>query len=462
LAKLARHVARLARSLDFEVRPDARFIKDAIERGLRGRLAHEDSEAKRAVVIGDSLWLAGVLGLKNTRLLHLPYPEFTIENLALLSDEHDFVIADRLLHRCESLTDAAGETVRVLRPGGWFVHTASALDFALMTPVSPGRLSAGRLRSLFPHAQLGFAETAGTWRASWIVGRKAENTPALTPTMVTRTARRRHYSFNPRHARFAVATMARNEAPYLLEWIAYYRLLGFGQITIYDNNSNDGSGRILEALSAAGIVNAVRWKDRDRKQAKAYEHAARRLRRFVEWCLFIDMDEFLVLDPSLGLDDLVPKDPGFGAVVIGWRVFGSAGKRNREVGLTIERFTKAQRHDSGVVKSFVRVRDLHRMTVHTPKGLTIADVDGRPARIVNSNAILDATSGRIRLNHYMVRSWEEFECKRARGRGSEPGQSFHSSKFERAGPGEVELGEILRWAPAVREEVARLRKIVER
>ena len=152
MARLGRHVARLARSLDFEIRPDARFINDAIERGLRGRLAHEDSEAKRAVVIGDSLWLAAVLGLKATRLLHLPCPDFTIENLALLSDEHDFVIADRLLHRCESLAHAASETVRVLRPGGWFVHSASALDFALMTPVGRGLLSASGLRSLFPEA----------------------------------------------------------------------------------------------------------------------------------------------------------------------------------------------------------------------------------------------------------------------------------------------------------------------
>ena len=462
MARFGKHVARLARSLDFEIRPNARFIKDAIERELRGRLAHEDSEAKRAVVMGGSLWLAELLGLKATRLLHLRDPEFTIENLALLSDEYDFVIADRLLHRCESLADAAHETIRVLRPGGYFVHTASVLDFALGMPAKRSQLSADGLRSLFRRAAEGPAETGGNWASAWIIGRKAADAPALAPTVATRVAKRRRYRFKPRRARFGVATMARNEGPYLLEWIAYYRVLGFGQITIYDNSSNDASGRMLEALSAAGIINAVLWKDRPRKQAKAYEHAGRRLRRFVEWCLFIDMDEFLVLDPSLTLDDLVPKDPDIASVLICWRVFGSAGKRNRETGLTIERFTKAGQRDSQVVKSLVRLRDLQQMTVHVPRGLTMADVDGRPARVANSNALLDPTSGRIRLNHYVNRSWEEFECKRARGRGSEPGQFFRKSKFDESDAGEIELTDILRWAPAVRAEVARLRKIVER
>jgi len=461
-AKLGRHVARLARSLDLEFRPNARFIRDAIERDLRDRLAHEDSGDKRAVVVGGSLWLAQLLGLKATRLLQLPWPDFTIENLALLSDEYDFVIADRLLHRCERLEDAAHETLRVLRPGGWFVHTASVLDVALGMPARRSQLGADGLRSLFRDAADGATETGGARASAWIVGRKGENAPEMAPTVATRVARRRRYRLKPRPAKFGVAAIARNEAPYLLEWIAYHRLLGFGQITIYDNNSNDASARMLAALSKAGIINAVFWKDRKRKQARAYEHAGRKLRRFVEWCLFIDLDEFLVVDPSLDLDDLVPKDPNVGTVLICWRVFGSAGMRNRETGLTIERFTRAARKDSGVVKSLVRLRDLRRMTVHMPKGIAMADVDGRPARVVNSNAILDPTSGRIRLNHYQYRSWEEFECKRARGRAVEPGQFIPKSTFDRASPGEIELTEILRWAPALRAEVARLRKIVER
>ena len=81
-------------------------------------------------------------------------------------------------------------------------------------------------------------------------------------------------------------------------------LLGFGQITIYDNQSNDASERILKPLARAGIINAKFWTDRPTKQRRAYTNAIRKLRPFVEWCLFADFDEFLILDPGLSRGDL--------------------------------------------------------------------------------------------------------------------------------------------------------------
>lgn len=471
--------ARLRQSLDFEVRPNFGFIRSAIERALRGRLAHEDLETKSAVVIGDSLWLAGLLGLKKARLLHLRYPDFTIENLALLSDEYDFVIADRVLHRCDNPTDAGRETMRVLRPGGWFVHTASILDFAPASPVNRRMLGPCGLRALFPYTVgahaggWGYPFTAkvprppdnpADWAAvSWIVGQKASNAPAITPSLETRVARRPWYRFRPRHAKFAVTAMLRNEAPYLLEWIAYYRVLGFGQITLYDNSSNDASTRIIAPLSQAGIINAVFWPDRNKKQTRAYNHAARRLRPFVEWCLFADLDEFLVLEPGQSLDDLVSKEPDVSAIAIAWRFFGSAGKRNREVGLTIERFIKAAPENSQVAKTLVRLRDLRSMSVHLPRLIDgrVTDVKGRTVENLRATSIPHATSGPPRINHYRSRSWEEFECKRARGFGAAPGQFTAQSTFDRGGAGEVVVTDTLRLAPAVQEEMERLRKIVE-
>src|SRR5262249_6990997 len=155
--------------------------------------------------------------------------------------------------------------------------------------------------------------------------RKAANSAELAPTAATRTARRRWYAFKPRPARFGVVAIVRNEAPYLLEWIAHYRGLGFREVTILDKQSNYGSPGILAPLARAGIINAKYWADRDKKQIRAYGNAVRSLRPMVEWCLFVDLDEFLVLDPGLTLNDLVPADPGISAVGIPWRIFGSGG-----------------------------------------------------------------------------------------------------------------------------------------
>ena len=463
MVKPARLRARIAQTLDIEFRPDFSFIGSALQHALQGRLADEDSESKKAVVVGQSLWLAEVLGLKTTRILHLPYPDFTIENLALLSDEYDFVIADRVLYRCQSAGDAARETVRVLRPGGWFVHTASLLDFRSMPSVSWSMLGPRRLRALFPHTA---NASAGSWHTlvSWIVAQKATDAPAIAPSVATRVARRPFYGFRPRPAKFGVMTMVRNEAPYLLEWIAHYRVLGFSQITIYDNCSNDASAEILLPLSRAGIINACHWRDRPTfKQTRAYRDALRRLRPFVEWCLFIDLDEFLVLDPGLSLDDLASKAPDVSGVGIQWRQYGSAGQRNRETGLTIERFRMTQPRNRRVLKSLVRLRDVERMGIHTPKQIKgrVIDVAGRTIEDLLVNALPWVADGPARLNHYYNRSWEEFECKRARGRGAVTGEFRDAKTFDRYGPGKVELLDTLRYAPAVKEEIARLRKIVD-
>jgi SAM-dependent methyltransferase len=463
LIKPDRLRARIIQALDFEFRPDFRFIGSALRRALQNRLAGEDSDSKKAVVVGESLWLAHVLGLKKTRILHLPYPDFTIENLALLSNEYDFVIADRVLHRCQSAEDAARETMRVLRPGGWFVHTASILDIRSMSPVNRLTLAPRGLSTLFPYT---VNAAAGSWRTavSWIAGQKAENAPNITPSVATRVARRSFYRFRPQPAKFGVMTMIRNEAPYLLEWIAHYRALGFGQITIYDNGSNDDSPRMLLALSKAGIINGQFWRDRPRsKQSKAYTHALRRLWPFVEWCLFIDLDEFLVLDPGLSLDDLLPTDPEVSGIGIQWRTYGSAGLRNRETGLTIERFRMARSQNSRILKSLVRVRDVEFMGVHTPKRVRgrMTDIAGRTVDNLQTHALPWIAQGPARINHYYIRSWEEFECKRARGRGAVTGQFRPVGTFDGTGPGEVELLDALRYAPAVKAEVARLRKIVD-
>ena len=456
---------RLRGGLEFEFKPEIGFLRSRLAPHLRDSFASEDSDDKAAIVIAGSEWLARLLGLQKTRLLVLDYPDFTLENLALLSDEYDFVIADRALHRCDNLDDAARETLRVLRPGGRFVFTACGLDLASEAPFDSRRLGAAGLRRLFA---AGATDSTGSWGGtagcsvlSWIVGRKPAAAPTPTPTVATRKAKRRHYRFAPRPAKFGVVAMMRNEAPYLLEWIAHYRQLGFQQITIYDNESNDASARILAPLARAGIINAVFWPDRHAKQRRAYSRAARKLKPFVEWCLFADLDEFLVLDPGCTLDSLVPQDPAITAIGIPWRMYGSGGARNRTTGLTIERFTRGAAANDPHVKCLVRLQALRIMGIHLPAEFSgrLVDIAGAPIPPSSIGMLERPAAGIARINHYFTRSWEEFECKRARGRGAVQGQFRSAEAFALGNPDEAELREALPLVAAVRREVAELRKL---
>lgn len=458
MARFRKLRSRLAERFAFELRPEFGFIRAASARALKNRLSAEDAENKKAVIIGGSLWLARALGLIRTNLLVLDYPDFTLENLALLSDEYDFVVADRALHRCDNLDDAGHETMRVLRPGGCFVHTTCRFDFASGSPADTRRFARSRLARAFPGSTL--VSTGGGPVVGWIIGRKAAGSVELAPTATTRVARRRHYAFKPRPAKFGVTAIARNEAPYLLQWIAHYRVLGFGQITIYDNESNDGSSRILGPLARAGIINAVYWRDRAKKQVRAYDNAIGRLRPFVQWCLFADLDEFLVLDPGLTLDGILPTDPAISAIGIPWRIFGSGGQRNRGTDLVIERFTRAAPTFHRLVKSLVRLCDTDTMGIHIPKKTAgrVTDLAGLPLDLATPRTAPSAA----RLYHYFNRSWEEFVSKRLRGDIALVGKTYAPSDFDRYGAGEVELRDAWELAPAVRQEVSRLRAILGR
>jgi Glycosyl transferase family 2 len=51
----------------------------------------------------------------------------------------------------------------------------------------------------------------------------------------------------------AICLIVKNEAPYLLEWIAYHRVIGVDRFLIYNNDSTDETSSILEHLDRAGI-----------------------------------------------------------------------------------------------------------------------------------------------------------------------------------------------------------------
>lgn len=68
------------------------------------------------------------------------------------------------------------------------------------------------------------------------------------------------------------------------------------------------------------------------------------------------------------------------------------------------------------------------------------------------------------ISHYACRSLEEFECKRARGRGAvapnAPDEIRPASAFERMDRNAIQSDHMQELVPAVQEEVERLRAIV--
>lgn len=141
-------------------------------------------------------------------------------------------------------------------------------------------------------------------------------------------------------------TTVKDEAPYLVEWIAYQKLLGFDTVIVASNDSTDGTLEILERLEAAGWCTAVHFNRADHKGSPqlAGLELVSRLPDLSQPALVLvsDVDEFLQVNVGDGtLDALIEASPEFDMMLVRWRVFGSSGQTHFSESLTTGRFLAA-------------------------------------------------------------------------------------------------------------------------
>lgn len=243
--------------------------------------------------------------------------------------------------------------------------------------------------------------------------------------------------------RFGLVASVCNEAPYLIEWIAHHRALGFDPVVIFHNGCVDGTDTLLATLAATGAVHA-RANDPggfgDRLDSLSPIHRA--LRRAAadpalaacDYVLVCDIDEFLVLpqdgDPSALVTRLGQPD----ILSLPWRVFGSTGALDFDPAPVATRCPNAARPDDPgpkirpywQIKSLFRPGAVASWRQHAPvarASRTWLSADGRvlPDALQGSHLLPnpDFTAGS--LHHYHVKSQAEFFVKLLRGYGDQPG-----------------------------------------
>jgi glycosyltransferase involved in cell wall biosynthesis len=259
--------------------------------------------------------------------------------------------------------------------------------------------------------------------------------------------------------RAAICAIVKNEGPYLREWVAYHRIIGFDDILVYDHNSTDESGEVLAALEREGMVQSIPWSvpPKRKPQWLAYEDGLERLRDVADWIAFIDLDEFIVMPGHDDIQEFLAEYGSLDAIAMNWKLFGTSGREVREPGLVIERFTRCAMPDfygNLAVKTLARPEAILVPRVHTCKfreGVRYQTVTGEDAtRGVTTEVSHDV----IRVNHYFTRSRAEWRRKVAKGRGAKP--PGHPKKhrteddFIRSNRNEDRETDILRYVPQVK------------
>jgi Glycosyltransferase family 92 len=127
----------------------------------------------------------------------------------------------------------------------------------------------------------------------------------------------------------SVLAMFQDEAPYLKEWIEYYRLLGVDHFYLYNHSSADNYMEILRPYINDGIVELTEWlrpTDHiwEQYQLDAYNDCLAHCKNQTNWLAIIDIDEYIVPRYTNSLKEfLIPYNQmrGIGGVLINWQMF---------------------------------------------------------------------------------------------------------------------------------------------
>ncbi|OUS33904.1 hypothetical protein A9Q94_17800 [Rhodobacterales bacterium 56_14_T64] len=234
-----------------------------------------------------------------------------------------------------------------------------------------------------------------------------------------------------------VVTTMKNEGPFMLEWIAYNRSIGFTDFLIYTNHCDDGTDKIAMRLQELGVVQHVenRFKTGASPQRVALRRAlSTSVYKQSDWVICADCDEFLNIRSGDGhLDDLFDAVGDADAISLCWKIFGNGGQVEYQDKFVSEQFTWAAEEDfrgkykALGLKTLFRPSDqIRKIGVHRPKftdqykGFVWKDAGGKPMPDKYFDAGWSAYKGfthtHARLHHYAVRSIDSFLVKRDRGR----------------------------------------------
>lgn len=231
----------------------------------------------------------------------------------------------------------------------------------------------------------------------------------------------------------SVVVIAKNEGPYFKEWLDWHISKGVEKFYVYDNESTDDTREILQPYIDKGIVEYIYFPGY-RRQLAAYDHCLRNHRFDTRWLAVIDMDEFIMPQKHNTIPEYLKEQEGNPVVEINWLCYGSSGEREKRPGGMMERFKRhslpnhpLNRH----VKSIFDPRRVYGMIgCHEVARINGKAVDGNGQRIKISWRDREPVHDIIRINHYAVRSYEEFIEKKRRGRASGPTRELEDKYFK--------------------------------
>ncbi|MEB3831190.1 glycosyltransferase family 2 protein [Phormidium sp. CCY1219] len=285
--------------------------------------------------------------------------------------------------------------------------------------------------------------------------------------------------------RITAVTCVKNEGPFLLEWIAYNRLIGVTDFLFYSNDCSDGTDALLDALAARGGVTHLPNPAKGRAyQMEALKDCAHQpVVQQADWLWIADVDEFLnihVGDHSIPALIAACAEPQ--AISLNFQFFANGGVEAFEDRPVIEQFTRSHNPDVWCGETAIEVKTLTRRDfplgyygAHRPFLRKNTPAEARPrwcdgsGRAVPHRFLVAANPRRIRkfpargaralatLNHYALRALDSYLVKTDRGDVNRENRAFDDTYWRERNDPAWEDRSIQRMLPALHDALAELK-----
>lgn len=209
----------------------------------------------------------------------------------------------------------------------------------------------------------------------------------------------------------SILLLIRDENEYIEEWINHFiNTIGVDHIYIYDNESSIPVEEYLEAMENPYLdrITFVRWKSTEKTQEDANNHFLLNYRDETRWVAPIDTDEFIQInDTSKSLNEFLKENEDYASILCEWVHYNANGHEKKTKGGVLERFTKVadwyKVFPNG--KRFIQTNRCNGFTRYNPElRAYCSDLDSQ-----------ETNKEFFQLNHYITRSFEEWNNKMSRG-----------------------------------------------
>lgn len=226
--------------------------------------------------------------------------------------------------------------------------------------------------------------------------------------------------------RVAVCAISKWEDQYLVEWVEYYKSIGFTNVLFYDNNieGDDGQYNILKPYIDDGFViyHDFRTFQNCCQQRLCYVECMKAYKNSFDWIAYFDIDEFIDIGEYKTISAFLKSNKNFQEydnIAIRWVIMDDNDLVHNDGRPCLERFTVKREDAQPNVKSIANTKKItiesisnkfnpHVLNVHN----NICNIYGKK---YNKEVDRNEINAPVYIKHFRFKTVEELLDKIKRG-----------------------------------------------